>query len=69
MSHTMDYFDGLPCNWSSNKKVQQPAINQKSSRLMELKEAVKLIQWVKIARLFLHATSKLFQFTILKLSG
>ena len=23
MSHTMDFFDGLSCNWSSNKKVQQ----------------------------------------------
>ena len=20
--HTMDRFNGLPCNWSSNKKVQ-----------------------------------------------
>ena len=26
-------------------------------------------EWVKIALLFLHATSKLFQFTILNLSG
>ena len=23
VSHTMDYFDGLPCNRSSNKKVRQ----------------------------------------------
>ena len=21
MSHTMDYFDGLPYNWSSNKNI------------------------------------------------
>ena len=32
------------------------------------KGPVKLIEWVKIALLFLHVTSKLFQFTILKLS-
>ena len=33
------------------------------------KGPVKLIEWVKIALLFLHVTSKLFQFTILNLSG
>ena len=30
---------------------------------------VKLIEWVKIALLFLHVMSKMFQFTILNLSG
>ena len=33
------------------------------------KGPVKLIEWVKIALLFLHVTSKLFQFTILNLPG
>ena len=33
------------------------------------KGPVKLIQRVKVALLFLHVTSKLLQFTILKLSG
>ena len=32
--------------------------------LIESKGPVKLIQWVKVALLFLHVTSKLFQFTI-----
>ena len=35
----------------------------------ETRGPVKLIEWVKIALLFLHVTSKLFQFTILNLSG
>ena len=33
------------------------------------KGPVKLIEWVKMALLFLHVTSKLIQSTILNLSG
>ena len=33
------------------------------------KGPVKLIEWAKIALLFLHPTTKLFQFTILNLPG
>ena len=35
---------------------------------MRCKGPVKLIEWVKIAILFLRVTLKLFQFTILNLS-
>ena len=34
-----------------------------------LKGPVKLMEWVKIALLFLHVTLKLFQFMIMNLSG
>ena len=33
--------------------------------MLSQKGPVELIKWVKIALLFLHVTSKLFQFTIL----
>ena len=35
--------------------------------MLDFKGPVKLMEWVKIALLFLHVTSNLFQFTILKL--
>ena len=33
-----------------------------------IQSTVTLIEWIKIARLFLHVTSKLFNFTVLNLS-
>ena len=38
------------------------------STVKQFKGHVKLIEWVKIAILFLHVTSKLIRFTILNLS-
>ena len=57
--HTMwfisyDSFVQLCCNQKDNLQIS--------------KGPVKLIEWVKKAFLFLHVLSKLFQFTILKLS-
>ena len=48
---------------TENSSSQQQKIYTK------FKGPVKLIEWVKTALLFLHVTSKLFQFMILNLSG
>ena len=44
-------------------------IGFKKRHMRRDKGPVKLIEWVKIALLFPHVTSKLVQFTILNLSG
>ena len=44
-------------------------VDESYERPLIKKGPVKLIQWVKIALLFLHVISKPFQFTILNMSG
>ena len=52
----------------ANQNVNSVMISDTHNDQQNLwKEPVKLIEWVKIALLFLNVTSELFQFTILDL--